>query len=220
MSSVTPYDEALRIIRQHPGTSGASGLAKLLLSLYNSMCGYSFAECVSSLDDRLTNLALRMVQDYAANGETADLIAAGKIIADDLYPGLWEASVAMHEAREATYERWKQEEREREAAETTDAENAFIANVDRRDIPPETAIEMLVSEESKVDASYYSYGNWRNKVLTLDEVTAAIREKGTGFTNWNPESSSMLGVICEGRLYYVHADYDVRETYLASRARK
>jgi hypothetical protein len=219
MSSVTPYDEALRIIKQHPGTSGAGGLAKLLLSLYNGMCGYSFAECVGSLDDRLTSVALRMVQDYATHGETDDLRAAGKIIADDLYPGLWEMSLAMHEAREATRQRWEREDQEREAAKIDEAEKVFIGNADRRDIPPETAVEMLASEDGKIDSYYYSAGDWRHKVLMLDQVTAAIRQKGTGFINWNPEASYMLGVIYDERLYYVHSDYDLRETYLESRAR-
>jgi hypothetical protein len=65
MSPITPYDEALQFIKQDPGTGGASSLAKLVLSLYNDMCGYSFAECVGNLDDRLTSVALRMVKDYA-----------------------------------------------------------------------------------------------------------------------------------------------------------
>lgn len=64
MSSISPYGEALLIIKQHPGTSGAAGLAKLVLSLYNATCGYAFRECVDSLDDRLTALSLRLVQHY------------------------------------------------------------------------------------------------------------------------------------------------------------
>jgi hypothetical protein len=95
MSLISPYDEALRIIRQHPGTSGAGGLAKLLVSLYNDQCSFSFAECVRVLDDRLTAVAVRMVQDYAVRGETEDLRNAGKIIVNDLYPGLWEMGIAM-----------------------------------------------------------------------------------------------------------------------------
>lgn len=214
MSSISPYDEALRIIKQHPGTSGAAGLAKLVLSLYNANCGYAFRECVDSLDDRLTALSLRLVQHYAANGETEDLQAAGKIISDDLYPGLWEMGVAMTEAREATRRRWKQEEDAREAAKITEAEQAFISNAGRRTIPASVAEEMIESTNGELDSYYYSYGDWRRKTLTRDQVQASIREHGTGFVNWNPESSYMLGVILDGRLHYLYADYDVREQYL------
>jgi hypothetical protein len=107
MSSISPYDEALQFIKQNPGTGGAGSLAKLVLSLYNQICGYSFAECIGNLDANLTAVALRMVKDYAQRGETEDLRAAGKIIADDLYPGLWEMSLAMNEARAATRAKWE-----------------------------------------------------------------------------------------------------------------
>lgn len=216
MSSVSPYDEALLIIRQHPGTSGAGGLAKLLLSLYNDMCGFSFAECVSSLDDRLTAVALRMVQDYAKRGETEDLRSAGKIVVDDLYPGLWEMGVAMREAREAVRKRWEREEQEREAAEIVAAENEFMTNVQLRSIPLAAAEEMLAADESTTCAYYYQYHGWREKSLSLEKVRAAVREHGTGFMECHPDSRYLLGVILEGRVYYVQADYDARERYLES----
>lgn len=214
MSSISPYDEALLIIRQHPGTSGAGGLAKLLLSLYNDQCGFSFGECVSGLDDRLTGVALRMVQDYAARGETEDLRGAGKILADELYPGLWEMGEAMRDAREAVRQRWKREELERESAEIADAEKAFLSGTGRRTVPPAVAEEMLMPENGTVSAYYYSAGAWRDRELPLDQVRASIRENGTGFINCNPESGSMLGVPLDGKLYYLHMDYDVRERYL------
>lgn len=216
MNSISPYDEALRIIKQHPGTSGAAGLAKLVLSLYNATCGYAFRECVDSLDDRLTALSLRLVQHYAANGETEDLQAAGKIIADDLYPGLWEMGVAMGEAREATRRKWKEEEAALEEKKIVESEKAFISDPSRRAIPPSIAEEMIESTGEQLDSFFYSYRDWRRKSLTRDQVQAAIREHGTGFVNWNPESGYMLGVIVDGRLYYLYADYDVREQYLES----
>lgn len=216
MNSISPYDEALRIIKQHPGTSGAAGLAKLVLSLYNATCGYAFRECVDTLDDRLTALSLRLVQHYAANGETEDLQAAGKIIADDLYPGLWEMGVAMSEAREAIRKKWKEEEAAREEEQIVESEKAFITDAGRRAIPPAIAEEMIESKDGQLDAYYYSYRNWRQKSLTREEVQASIREHGTGFVNWSPESACMLGVIVDGRLYYVFSDYDAREQYLES----
>jgi len=48
MGSISPYDEALQFIQRNPETGGALGLAKLILSLYNDLCGYSFAECVAA----------------------------------------------------------------------------------------------------------------------------------------------------------------------------
>jgi hypothetical protein len=216
MNSVSPYDEALLIIRQHPGTSGAGGLAKLLLSLYNDQCGFSFAECVSGLDDRLTSVALRMVQDYARRGETEDLRAAGKILVDDLYPGLWEMGTAMQEAREAVRKRWKREEQDREAAEIAAAEKEFTTRADLRSIPPAVASEMLASEDSTTYAYYYQSYEWRDKSLSLEKVREAVREHGTGFMKCYPDSGYMLGVILDGRVYYVQADYDARERYLES----
>lgn len=216
MSSFSPYDEALLIIRQHPGTSGAGGLAKLLLSLYNDLCGFSFAECVSGLDDRLTGVALRMVQDYARRGETEDLRAAGKILVDDLYPGLWEMGIAMREAREAVRQRWKREEQDREAAEIAAAEKEFMARAELRAIPPGVADELLASEDSNTYAYYYQSFEWRDKELSLEKVRAAVREHGTGFMKCYPDSGYMLGVILDGRVYYVHSDYDARERYLES----
>lgn len=215
MSSVSPYDEALLIIRQHPGTSGAGGLTKLLLSLYNDLCGFSFAECVSSLDDRLTGVALRMVQDYAKHGETEDLRSAGKALVDD-HPGLWEMGLAMREAREAVRQRWKREEQDREAAEIRAAEQEFMSRTDLRSIPHAVADEMLASEDSTTYASYYQSFDWHDKALSLDKVREAVREHGTGFLSCNPNSGSMLGVIMDGRVYYVQADYDARDRYLES----
>jgi predicted NAD-dependent protein-ADP-ribosyltransferase YbiA (DUF1768 family) len=216
MSAVSPYDEALLIIRKHPGTSGAGGLAKLVLSLYNDQCGFSFAECVSSLDDHLTSVALRMVQDYARRGETEDLRSAGKILVDELYPGLWEMGQAMATAREETRKRWEREDLEREAAKIYAVEHQFTVNPELRAIPITSAEEMLSSEDSTTHAYYYSSFDWREKELSLEKVRAAIREHGTGFLNCNPSAGNMLGVLIDDRVYYVYADYDARERYLES----
>lgn len=219
MSSISPYDEALNVIKQHQGTGGAAGLAKLVLSLYNSDCGFSFAECVGSLDGRLTGIALRMIQDFTTHGETDDLRAAGKVIATDLYPGLWEMSMAMRDAREATRRRWQQEEQEREAAEIVAAEKAFLSDASRRSVPADAADEMIQGDEhdeGKVGAYYFAAGNWQHKQLQLDHVRAAVRERGTGFIYCAAESSTWLGVLLDDRLYYVYPDYEARERYQES----
>lgn len=213
MNQISPYDEALHFIKKNPGTGGAGSLAKLVLSLYNSMCGYSFAECVSNLDDQLTSLALRMVKDYASRGETDDLREAGKVIADDLYPGLWEMAVAMHHAREETRNKWRREEEAREAARIADAEKACISKANLHPIPITAVEEMLRSDDGKVSASYRLYGQWSEKRLPVDQVLTAIRENGTAFIA-HPDSSGTLGVRLDGYFYYVYTDYDARERYL------
>ena len=219
MNAVSPYNEALGIIRQHPGTGGAGSLAKLLLSLYNDLCGYSVAECLGNLDGRLSAVALRMIQDYAARGETEDLRAAGKVIANELYPGLWEMGLAMRDAREATRQRWQREEQDRETAEVVAAEKEFLADAGRRSIPPAAAEQMIqadAGDDGKISAYYFVAGSWQNKKLQLDQVLAAVRERGTGFIYCAAESSNWLGIALDDRLYYVYPDYDAREEYLAS----
>jgi len=211
---VSPYDEALQFIKQHPGTGGAGSMAKLVLSLYNSNCSYSFAECVSNLDGHLTSVALRMVKDYADRGETADLLAAGKIVADDLYPGLWEMGMAMRDAREATRRRWQQEEQDREAADIVAKEQAFLSDASRRSLPADAVDEMIQGDdEGNVSAYYFARGNWQSKKLQLDQVQEAARAHGAGFIYCGAECSTWLGVAMDNRLYYVCPDFDARERY-------
>lgn len=214
MSSVSPYDEALQFIKQNPGTGGAGSLAKLVLSLYNDLCGYSFAECVGNLDDRLTQIALRMVQDYAARGETDDLLAAGKMIADDLYPQLWEMGRAMQDARQALREKWQADER-KEKLDTLNAAEAALFTDPTKLIPASKAKELL-DESETLYAYYHVSGDWRHTTsLTLDRVRAAIDDAGGAELSHNcPEGSGMLAVRIDQRIYYVSTDYDAREAYL------
>lgn len=213
MSPITPYDQALQFIKQNPGTSGASGLAKLLLSLYNDMCGYSFAECVGNLDDRLTSVALRMVKDYAERGETEDLRAAGKIIADDLYPRLWEMSLAMRDAREAIRAKWETAERKAEL-DALDAAEAALFTDPAKLINASKAKELLEQQDPLY--AYYNFaGEWREAKLERDTVHAAIDLTGGAELSSNcPENGQMLAVRIDKRNYYVCTDYDAREAYL------
>ena len=52
---MTPYAEALQWIKLHLGTGSSLGLAKLVLSLWNDSCGFSYRECVRSIKNT-TNL--------------------------------------------------------------------------------------------------------------------------------------------------------------------
>lgn len=210
------YIEALEAIKQNPGTGSSASLAKLVLTLYNQQCCYSFAECISNLDARLTALALRMVTEYAECGETQELRDVGSELANDLYPHLWELSNAMQAAREDTRRKWQQEEQDREAAKIRAAEQAFLADLARRVVPPVTAEKMILADHDcagKVTA-YYFDGDWRHKKLQLDQVHASAKERGTGFIYCGAESSYWLGIELNDRLYYVCPDYDAKELYL------
>jgi len=97
---MSPYPDALAWIRTHPGTSSAISLAKLILSLWNPDCGFSFRECIGNLDEERTALALRMVTHFAAVGEDADLVAVGEVVCRD-WPHLWDIAQAGDRAKRA-----------------------------------------------------------------------------------------------------------------------
>lgn len=215
MSSVSPYDEALKIIKQHPGTGGAGSLAKLVLSLYNDLCGYSFAECVGNLDNELTNLALRLVTDYAVRGETEDLRAAGKVLVEE-YPGLWELGLAMRDARQATRERWERERKADEEKKIRDAEKSFIEKVNHG-IPFEIAQKLLKSDHETLTGYYFSMGEWRDKEIAVAEVLDAVQRFGTDFISVCPEANGTVGVFLGKTFYHVLTDWDEREAYYESR---
>ena len=210
------YNEALATIRRHPGTGGASSLAKLVLSLYNDLCGFSFAECVGNLDDHNTGLAIRLVTDYAAHGETEELRQVGKVLSDDLYPGLWEMGVAMRNSRAAIREKWQVEEKAREAARIASAEKAFFDAPDAEGLPHNVAVALLPhSEDGLLDGYYYS-GDWYDERLSVADVRRSITANGTMLSDTCIESPYMLAVYMNDRVYYVHTDYEKRQSYLDS----
>lgn len=102
----TPYKEALHWIKRHPGTGSATSLAKLILSLWNEDCSFSFRECVSNLDGNLSDLAIRLVTHFNDHGEDSELVATGHEVCD-LYPRLWAMSEAMMHARRTLREEWR-----------------------------------------------------------------------------------------------------------------
>jgi hypothetical protein len=95
------YARAIAFIDAHPGCGGAVSLSKLILSLWNDEAAYSFRECVSNLDDARTAIAVDMVREFAANGETEELVKAGYYI-HGKYPLLWDVGVAGDEAKRVT----------------------------------------------------------------------------------------------------------------------
>ena len=102
---MNPYDEAVGWIDRHPTTGSATRLAKLLLSLWNADVKFSFRECVDSLDETRTDLAVRMVAHFARHGEDADLQAAGVRVCRD-HPQLWELGNARSDAQAALRQIW------------------------------------------------------------------------------------------------------------------
>jgi hypothetical protein len=111
----SPYERALLHIELHPGTSGARGLAMLLLSLWNGEdCGFSFRECIYSLDAERTRLALDCVAHFTLVGEDSELVNVGDRVAS-LYPRLCELGRAAWDAKCTLRRDWDaQREREEE----------------------------------------------------------------------------------------------------------
>lgn len=213
MDGLNPYAEALTFILRNPGTSGANGLAKLVLSLYNDLCGYSFAECVGSLDNELTQLAVHLVRHYASHGETNELREVGKTLAVDLYPRLWEMGIAMRDARQATRSKWGAAERKAEADALDAAEAALFA--DPAKLIPANKAKKLLKQHDPLHGYYNVAGDWRDTDLIRDTVHTAIDLVGGAELSSNcPEGSRMLAVRLDNRIFYVSTDYDALEAYL------
>ncbi len=105
----SPYQEALGWIQRHPGTGSAGSLAKLVLSLWNDDCAFSFRECVGNLDEDRTALALRMVARFAARGEDPELVGAGHEVCR-AYPRLWDLGQAADTAKRQLQAQWRRDD--------------------------------------------------------------------------------------------------------------
>ncbi|ARJ66149.1 hypothetical protein WV31_10980 [Magnetospirillum sp. ME-1] len=105
---MTPYAEALHWIKAKPGTGSAETLAKLVLSIWNSDCAFSFRECIANLDPERTALAVRVAAHFAEVGEDDELVEIGHAVCA-LYPRLWDLGEAADEAKTALRRRWMQE---------------------------------------------------------------------------------------------------------------
>ena len=108
-TQLSPYQEAVGWIQRHPGTGSANSLAKLVLSLWNDECAFSFRECISNLDEDRTRLALRLVTHFAARGEDQELVAAGHEVCR-AYPRLWDLGQAADTAKRQLQARWHKED--------------------------------------------------------------------------------------------------------------
>lgn len=118
----SPYRRALEHIERHPGTGSAQRLAKLLLSLWNGEdCGFSFRECIESLDDERTQIALACVTWFARHREDRELIEVGDRVYG-LYPRLWDLGQAARDAKAALRATWDAEWEAKCAREEREAE--------------------------------------------------------------------------------------------------
>lgn len=215
MSTISPYDEALKFIRRNPGTGGASSLAKLILSLYNGdICSYSVVECFGNLDDRLRTIAFEMVHNRVERGETDDLLAAGTLIREELYPRLWELGLAMSDARRATRDKWAADESRAEREALAAAEVALFKDPAKL-IPSSLAKDLLPLEDPLYASFSNRSGDWSSIYLPRDRVHSAIDQAGGAELSSNcPENGYMLALALDKRIYYVFTDYDAREAYL------
>lgn len=109
---MSPYHKALELIEQHPGTGSATALAKLVLSLYNGReCPFAFGECVASLDQKNTRLALDMCAYYCEHGEDKNLREVSARIVK-IMPDLWEIGRAAWKAKYDLREKWRNDDNE------------------------------------------------------------------------------------------------------------
>lgn len=216
-STFNPYADALAMIRRHPGTGSAASMAKLVLSLYNHLCSYSFGECVGNLDSNNTALAIKLVSHYAAHGETTDLQRVGKIVADELYPRLWQMGLAMSDARSTMRAQWEAEEQAAEAGRIAGEEHKLMHREALECVPFSAAQRMLDQSDGFITAYYFYGGDWKTRAFDTSVILVAMGQNLPSLTNLCPEMSHALAVYVEGRMYYVPTDYDARESYLATK---
>jgi hypothetical protein len=107
-----PYEPALVWIRKDPTTGSATGLAKLILSLWNDDAAFSFRECVRSFYDIRAAWALKIIDHFLKHGEDRLLQAAGKEVSE-LCPPLWKLGFVGTDAKHELLKQWDREREER-----------------------------------------------------------------------------------------------------------
>jgi hypothetical protein len=100
---MSPYQEALSWIQNNPGTSGANGLAKLLLSLGDSKYAFALSECTQYLDRERSALALAVITSYLDGNASAEL---GHVCRElrHLFPSLTRMARAVAEAKSTVHD--------------------------------------------------------------------------------------------------------------------
>ncbi|MFO1315878.1 MAG: hypothetical protein U1F58_09755 [Burkholderiales bacterium] len=110
--SMNPYAASLAWLqRVGPDTGGGIRMTKMILSLYNpERYPFSFGECVVGLDLEGQRLALKMINDYLAQGETEDLRKVGFQLWE-ASPGIRAIASAMTDARADLLRQWSERNR-------------------------------------------------------------------------------------------------------------
>jgi len=103
---MTPYKDAINFIHRYPGTGSSIGMAKLILSIYNPIHSFGFADCVRSFDKEGCKLAEHIVTLYMVNGEDDELREVGYEIYKK-FPSLVELSNAADKAKAEVDRHWR-----------------------------------------------------------------------------------------------------------------
>lgn len=103
------YAEAADFVERNLTSGGSYRMAKLLLSLWNTdVCLFNAGDALRGLDRHGKEIGLAMLNHYAENGETDELVAAGHRI-HLVYPHLWELGQAAQKAMAALRDQWERE---------------------------------------------------------------------------------------------------------------
>jgi hypothetical protein len=106
---MTPYEDAMAFIKSNYGSSSSAGMAKLILSLYNSGHSFGLGECLNSFDGKRLVLAQNLILHYMEYGEDGSLREAGRKIYE-IWPRLIELSDAASLAKAEVREKWHVED--------------------------------------------------------------------------------------------------------------
>jgi hypothetical protein len=94
MQKSPPGREVYRLIEEwcakNPGTGGALGLMRLVLSLYNGRAfSFSIPVCIWGLDRERTEWAKAVVLDYFERGESKELLLLAQKFSPMIEPFEW-----------------------------------------------------------------------------------------------------------------------------------
>ncbi|MEM5789705.1 MAG: hypothetical protein AAGU11_20515 [Syntrophobacteraceae bacterium] len=84
------YEIIEKWVNDNPRSEAGKGLMQLVLSLGNGReYPFAFSTCVKALDQTQRSWAVRLVLDYLARGESAELMALGRLYGKTIRPAWW-----------------------------------------------------------------------------------------------------------------------------------
>lgn len=105
---MNPFLEALEFIKWARDSGSGTGMAKLILSIYNDTNPFGYGECLRPFDRDRKDLALKMIVHYHKHGEDSALLEAGRYVTDN-YPRLINLADVMADAKYDLREKWRRE---------------------------------------------------------------------------------------------------------------